>query len=93
VVLALGSVAHDSYLEFLQRQGRMVVKARHRFAHGALHSFDGAPPLLDSYHVSLQNTNTGRLTPAMFDAVLEHAKELAGLTGPDDTAWLKEPVG
>lgn len=96
VVLALGSIAHNSYLEFLQRQGRTVVKARHRFAHGALHTFDtfdGAPPLLDSYHVSLQNTNTGRLSEAMFGAVLEHAKELAELTGPDDTAWLKEPVG
>lgn len=87
VVLALGSIAHNSYLELLQAQGRTVVKAQHRFAHGALHTFDntfnntfdGAPPMLDSYHVSLQNTNTGRLTPAMFDAVLARAKELAGL--------------
>ena len=93
VVLALGSIAHNSYLEFLQGRGHGVVKAGHRFAHGALHTFEGAPLLLDSYHVSLQNTNTGRLSEAMFDAVLEHAKELAGLTGPDDTAWLKEPVG
>jgi uracil-DNA glycosylase family 4 len=79
VVLALGSIAHNSYLEFLRRRGRTVVKARHRFAHGTLHTFEGAPPLLDSYHVSLQNTNTGRLTPAMFDAVLERAKVLASL--------------
>jgi len=97
VVLALGAVAHDSYLEFLQRRGRTVVKARHRFAHGALHTFAdtlaGAPPLLDSYHVSLQNTNTGKLTPEMFDAVLERAKELAGWNRPHDTAHLNEPVG
>ncbi len=80
VVVALGKIAHDSYLEFLQRQGHQVVKAAHKFAHGALHtfSFAGALPLLDSYHVSLQNTNTGKLTPAMFDAVLLHARRLAG---------------
>lgn len=93
VVLALGSIAHDSYLEFLQRQGATVVKARHRFAHGALHSFEGAPPLLDSYHVSLQNTNTGKLTPEMFDAVLARAKALAGLTEPGDSVRPPEPVG
>lgn len=81
VVLALGRVAHDSYLAFLQGRGRPLVKAAHRFAHGALHKFDteNTPPMLDSYHVSLQNTNTGRLTEAMFDAVLERAKRLAEL--------------
>lgn len=83
VVLALGGIAHDSYLELLQRRGHRLVKAGYGFAHGALHTFagglGGAPPLLDSYHVSLQNTNTGRLTPAMFDAVLERAKALGDL--------------
>ena len=82
LVLALGRIAHDSYLEFLRR-GRPVVKARYPFAHGALHTFggtlEGTLPLLDSYHVSLQNTNTGTLTPAMFGAVLERAKALAGV--------------
>ena len=82
LVLALGRIAHDSYLEFLRR-GHPVIKARHPFAHGALHTFRGALegtlPMLDSYHVSLQNTNTGTLTPAMFDAVLERAKGLAGV--------------
>ncbi len=74
LVLALGSIAHDSYLELLKARGREVVKARYKFAHGALHEIEGALPLLDSYHVSIQNTNTGKLTPAMFDAVLERAK-------------------
>lgn len=82
VVLALGKIAHDSYLGLLQRRGHTLVKARYRFAHGALYTFEGAPPLLDSYHVSLQNTNTGRLTPAMFDAVLGRAKTLANATQP-----------
>lgn len=77
VVLALGGVAHNSYLELLGRRGYPLVKARYRFAHGALYTFKSAPPLLNSYHVSLQNTNTGRLTPEMFDAVLEKAKGLA----------------
>ncbi|ADI14983.1 uracil-DNA glycosylase [Truepera radiovictrix] len=77
VVVALGRVAHESYLELISR-GQRLVKARYGFAHGALHTFAGAPPLLDAYHVSLQNTNTGRLTPEMFDAVLARAKELAG---------------
>ena len=76
LVLALGSIAHNSYLEFLKGQGREVIKARYKFAHGALHQFEDALPMLDSYHVSIQNTNTGKLTPAMFDAVLEQAKRL-----------------
>ncbi|CAN5567218.1 type-5 uracil-DNA glycosylase [soil metagenome] len=77
VVLALGAIAHDSYLELLRGRGVSVKKRRHPFAHGALHRFGGWPPLLDSYHVSVQNTNTGRLTGAMFDEVLEQAKALA----------------
>ena len=76
LVLALGSIAHDSYLELLKAQGKEVVKARYRFAHGASHQVDGALPLLDSYHVSIQNTNTGKLTKEMFDAVLGRAKAL-----------------
>lgn len=44
------------------------------FAHGALATLgDGLPSLLCSYHPSLQNTNTGRLTPAMMDGVLAQA--------------------
>jgi uracil-DNA glycosylase family 4 len=82
LVLALGSVAHDSYLELLKRRGERIVKARFPFGHGALHRPPGGPPLLDSFHVSFQNTNTGRLTAAMFDAVLERAKRLAELDLP-----------
>ena len=74
LVLALGSIAHGSYLELLKAQGKEVVKARHKFAHGAFHQLGDALPLLDSYHVSIQNTNTGKLTKEMFDAVLERAR-------------------
>lgn len=79
VVLALGAVAHDSYLELLRSRGDKLVKAEYGFAHGALHTFENALPLLNSFHVSQQNTNTGRLTPEMFGAVVEHAKSLARL--------------
>lgn len=79
VVLALGSIGHDAYLEYLRGSGQAIVKARFPFAHGAVHDPPGGLVLLDAYHVSLQNTNTGRLTAAMFDEVLERALALAGL--------------
>lgn len=84
-VLALGAFAHDAYLEALRSRGARLVKARHRFAHGEVHRLDeafpeaGALPLIDGYHVSFQNTNTGVLTEPMLDAVLAEAKALAGL--------------
>ena len=77
LVLALGAIAHNSYLDLLKGRGLKIVKNKYRFAHGALHSFDSALPMLDSYHVSFQNTNTGKLTAEMFDNVLEKAKEVA----------------
>ena len=79
VVLALGAIAHDAYLELLKVRGHKVVKTEHPFSHGAVHAFETALPLLDSYHVSFQNTNTGRLTPEMFGAILMQAKTVAGL--------------
>ena len=84
-VLALGQVAHDAYLETLRDRGAKVVKARRKFAHGAVHRLDddhpeaAALPLVDAYHVSFQNTNTGVLTPAMLDSAIATAMRLAGL--------------
>jgi uracil-DNA glycosylase len=72
VVLALGRIAHDAWLRV---QGLPL--ARFGFAHGAQHAMPDGKVLLDSYHVSQQNTSTGRLTPAMFDAILERAKEIS----------------
>ena len=63
-ILALGRVAHDSCLAVLGRK-----RAAHPFRHGATHEFDGGPCLADSFHCSRYNTNTGRLTPEMFEAV------------------------
>jgi uracil-DNA glycosylase len=74
LVLALGQIAHDAYLEMLKARGQKIVKGNYPFAHGAFHKIEDALPLLDAYHVSFQNTNTGKLTPEMFDSVLEKAK-------------------
>lgn len=82
LVVALGSIAHDSYLAMLRARGEKVIKREHPFGHGRLHRLEGisgALPLLDSYHPSFQNTNTGRLTSAMFDELLARAKQIAGL--------------
>lgn len=63
-VVALGSIAHASVVaSFGGRPSRMP------FAHGARHEPAPGIALFDSYHCSRYNTNTGRLTPAMFEAV------------------------
>lgn len=75
VVLVLGRIAFDGYLRALRETGWEI--PRLAFAHGAHHRLpEGLPHLLCSYHPSLQNTNTGRLTPAMMDEVLAQAKAL-----------------
>ena len=60
-VLALGKVAHDAVLKTLGLRAGAC-----HFAHGATHCLDDGRRLYDSYHCSRLNTNTGRLTPAMF---------------------------
>ena len=62
-MLALGRIAHESVL----RMYGCKLKD-HPFAHGARHELDGVT-LFDSYHCSRYNTNTGRLTTEMFEAV------------------------
>jgi uracil-DNA glycosylase family 4 len=63
-VLALGAVAHGAALAALGQRASAF-----RFGHGAVHAMPGGPMLADSYHCSRYNTNTGRLTEAMFHAV------------------------
>ena len=77
VVLALGGVAHDAVVALLTEQGSRL-RPRPRFAHAAEHPLPAGAWLVDSYHVSQQNTFTGRLTPAMLDAVLARCRALAG---------------
>ena len=66
VVLALGAIAHNAVLGALAQR-----KSAYPFKHGALHTLQSGLLLADSYHCSRYNTNTGILTPAMFEAVLE----------------------
>lgn len=68
VVIALGQIAHQSAVKAL---GGRLPKAR--FAHLAEHRLPDGRVLIDSYHCSRYNTNTGRLTPAMFEAVFARA--------------------
>ena len=70
VVLALGGIAHRAVVK-----ARGLRQADYKFAHAADHDL-GTFRMLDSYHCSRYNTNTGRLTPAMFDAVFERVREL-----------------
>lgn len=74
VILALGRIAWDASVAMLRRAGHAPPRRAAAFAHGSSCPF-GPYTLLGSYHVSQQNTFTGRLTPRMFDAVLEQARE------------------
>lgn len=67
-VLAIGGFAHDAILAALQYK-----KNAFPFAHGALHRLPNGLLLIDSYHCSRLNTNTGRLTEAMFHQVFDAA--------------------
>jgi len=80
VVIALGAFAWAAWWPFLTSgYGLRAPVPRPKFGHGAQVSVPGAPVLLGCYHVSQQNTFTGRLTPAMIDQVLSRAKAQAGL--------------
>ena len=70
IVLALGGIAHRAVIKALGRR-----QADYKFGHAALHDL-GEFLLLDSYHCSRYNTNTGRLTEAMFDDVFAKARDL-----------------
>ena len=68
-VVALGRIAHDSTLSALGAR-----RAAYPFAHAARHQIRPGLTLFDSYHCSRYNTNTGRLTPAMFHAVFRDVR-------------------
>ena len=70
-LLALGAIAHQAALAALKLR-----RAAYPFAHGALHRLPGGLILADSYHCSRYNTNTRKLTPAMFEAVFAALKPI-----------------
>jgi uracil-DNA glycosylase family 4 len=75
VVVALGEIAFQGVIRALRPQDRNLPAPTPRFSHGAEISLPGLT-LLASYHPSRQNTQTGRLTSAMFDRVFLRARQL-----------------
>lgn len=75
VILALGRIAHEAVLAAWQG-GKP--KPKPKFAHGSEYLLPGGVFLVDSYHVSQQNTFTGRLTAPAFDKILVRCLQLAG---------------
>ena len=71
VLLALGSIAHRAALRSLA-----LKPSQYKFAHAAEHELPTGQILLDSYHCSRYNTQTGRLTEKMFAAVFARARKL-----------------
>jgi uracil-DNA glycosylase family 4 len=79
VVVCLGRIAFDGLLAHEQRNGTKLVRGNHIFAHGAEFALPSGLTAIASYHPSLQNTNTGKLTRPMFLDVFMRARQLAGL--------------
>jgi uracil-DNA glycosylase family 4 len=73
VVLALGRVAHSAVLQALD-----LKQIGYKFGHGAEHGLPGGLRLLDSYHTSRYNIQTGRLSTPMFRGVVARARALIG---------------
>jgi len=77
VVVALGKIGFDAYLNYLKRRGLLASKKSYLFKHGAKYSVPDGKVLLASYHPSNQNTQTGKLTRAMFLNIFQEAARLA----------------
>ena len=82
VFVCLGKIAFDGVTGYLMRAGRIKSRAGYIFSHGAEHELPQEPGkaqqyIVASYHPSLQNTNTGRLTRPMFLKIFQRARELS----------------
>lgn len=73
VVVALGKIGFDAYLNLLKRRG-LVVKPKPAFGHGAAYTLPNQHTLIGCYHPSRQNTHTGKLTANMMDSVFAKAR-------------------
>lgn len=76
VAVVLGKIAFDAYLAHLKRAGLLKSKAGLVFGHAKQYSMPNGVTLLASYHPSNQNTATGKLTGAMFEAVFREARTI-----------------
>jgi uracil-DNA glycosylase family 4 len=77
VVVALGRIAFEAYLNYLKRLGLLASKSAYQFKHGASYEMPDGKILLASYHPSNQNTQTGKLTREMFTEIFQEARRLA----------------
>jgi uracil-DNA glycosylase family 4 len=77
VVVALGRIGFEAYLNYLKRRDQLQNKKPYQFGHGARYRMPDGKILLASYHPSNQNTQTGKLTRQMFAAIFKEAAELA----------------
>jgi uracil-DNA glycosylase len=76
VVVALGGIAWDAYLSARRSAGMAVPAPKPRFGHRSEATLDTETRLIGCYHPSRQNTQTGRLTPEMFDEAFARARAL-----------------
>jgi uracil-DNA glycosylase family 4 len=77
VVVALGKIGFDAYLNYLKRRGVLASKKSYLFKHGASYRMPDGNVLLASYHPSNQNTQTGKLTRKMFVEIFQEAARIA----------------
>jgi len=77
VVVALGKIGFDAYLNYLKRRGLLSSKQPYVFQHGAKYQMPDGKTLLASYHPSNQNTQTGKLTRPMFVKIFKEAARIA----------------
>jgi uracil-DNA glycosylase len=73
VVVALGKIAFDAYLQLLKTRGE-AMRPRPQFAHASVATLANGQTLIGCYHPSRQNTNTGKLTASMMDAVFRKSR-------------------
>jgi uracil-DNA glycosylase len=77
VVVALGKIAFDAYLNYLKRLDQLEARKTYIFQHGAKYPLPDGRVLLVSYHPSNQNTQTGKLTRQMFVQIFKEAARIA----------------
>jgi uracil-DNA glycosylase family 4 len=80
VVVCLGKIAFEGFLAHAQRTSQITTRSGMTFAHGAEFTLPNGVMVIASYHPSLQNTNTGKLTKPMLLEIFIRAREVAGLS-------------
>src|SRR5262249_32828004 len=77
VMVALGRIGFEAYLNYLKRRALITSRGQYEFRHGAVYDMPDGRTLLASYHPSNQNTQTGKLTRAMFQEIFRRARRLS----------------